>query len=176
MAAVARAELVLPCAWTIRSPIQFAGSDSNFESLAMRALNSAVLAWPEQYKLRTLLGEAQVETGALVEALPTLLVAARHDQEQQQIEARDFHTLDMLGVAMYLNGRLNEAEAAFAQAKAASPELATGYAKLGSTLMRQGRQEEAANCYGKAISSANQEVRGVSFAVTLDALPSEPLS
>ena len=135
-----------------------AGSDGRFERLAKRALSSAVLAWPEQHKLRTLLGEAQVETGELAEALQTLVLAAKHDDEQQQTGARDFHTLDMLGVAMYLRGRLPEAEAAFAQAKAANPELASGYAKLGSTLMRHGRQEEAASCYGIAISSAEQAV------------------
>ena len=145
--------------WNLCCSDQSAGSDSRFERLAMRALSSAVLAWPEQHKLRTLLGEAQLETGELAEALQTLVLAARHDDKQQQNNSRDFHTLDMLGVAMYLGGRLSEAEATFAQAKAASPELATGYAKLGSTLMRQGRQEEAASCYEKAISSAEQAVR-----------------
>jgi tetratricopeptide (TPR) repeat protein len=137
----------------------------------MRALTSSVLALPEQQKLRTLLGEAQVETGLLAEAVETLTLAAAHDeqqvrvQQQQQHETgegnrtRDFHTLDMLGVALYLSGRLTDAEVAFGEARAAAPELATGHAKLGSTLMRQGRQAEAANCYGQAIASAQQAVR-----------------
>ena len=128
----------------------------------MRALTSSVLALPEQHKLRTLLGEAQVETGLHAEALETLALAAIHDeqqeQQQQRVRARDFHTLDMLGVALYLGGRLLEAEAAFAQARAVNPELSTGHAKLGSTLMRQGRRLEAASCYGKIISAAKVAV------------------
>ena len=68
-----------------------AGSDGRFERLAKRALSSAVLAWPEQHKLRTLLGEAQVETGELAEALQTLVLAAKHDDEQVEAIEGVFH-------------------------------------------------------------------------------------
>ena len=101
---------------------------------ALGALQSS-LTLPHQPKLRTLLGEAQAELGMVKEAVVSLQRAAKDDEELSagSDEARDFHTLDQLGVALYLAGQAAEAEAAFSLAVEASPELASGHAKLGST-------------------------------------------
>ena len=100
------------------------------------------------------------------EAVASLEQAAKDDEQQllsrdddqgpgrYRVSDRDFHTLDQLGVALHLGGRVAEADAVFAEALRASPALASGHAKLGSTLIRQGRKAEASTCYGMAIAGA----------------------
>jgi len=126
----------------------FEGDDPRFEELALAGLSGAVGALPEDPKLRTLLGEAQAEGGQVAEAVGTLRAAV-----ETAAGAEDYLPWDMLGVALHLDGRGQEAEAAFSRALALAPGHATGWAKLGSTLMRQAppRNAEAAACYRRAV-------------------------
>lgn len=112
--------------------------------LAVRHLRAAVLLRPNDLAAFRVLGDALAAFGDVELALAT------YEFLVEESEAASF-TINELGVLLQGLGRLDRAEAVFAEMVARFPEEADGYARLGSLYGFQRRYGEAVDVYRRGL-------------------------